>query len=158
MDAGDVTTITNAQRRALPPSAIIRDLAISSDDTLWIGTLRDGIYRGVPYTTSDRISTIVPVESAGNSVRSVLLTGSDVYAGTSAGVELWNPQEDRFEVVNTGDEISDVVELYSASEREILFGTVDGLFSFDTLAGMTTPIAANVLGGSTVYFVLAAPA
>ena len=144
-------------RGSIPSSAIVRDMVIARDNSLWIGTLRDGAYRGTPYGTLDEPSEIIAVQSVGQSIRSLLQTESQVYAGTSAGLELWNAESDRFERVDTGGEIAGVTELHLVSQTQILVGTESGVYDYDPVAKTLTPIAEGLLGNSIAYFILSAP-
>ena len=132
---------------SFPEDIVIRDFAITPDDIIWAGTLRHGAFRIVPYGQS---SSIEPLQTEGMRVRSVVETKGEIFAGTSAGLEVWDPTLSRFRLANPDFQV-DANEVYILSEEVLLVGTAKGVYSYGRSSGRVTPIAAELLGA---HFIL----
>lgn len=134
-----------------PANAIVRDFAISPDNTIWVGTLRHGAFRIDPYATQDRRSSIEKVATEGSRVRSLAVTRRGVFAGTSEGLEAWDSSTQRFRLVDIPELKTTVSEVFAATESLLLIGTSNGIYRYTVGSATAAPIASKSLGEQLVY-------
>ena len=130
----------------LPVGVTVLDFAIAPDNTIWVGTQSHGLFRVQPYAHNNQLSSIQAVPSDGAKVQSVVVTSSGVFAGTSKGLESWDPSTRRFHVLDV-DEFAlktMIFEVYAATETLLLIGSGIGLYLYDVESATVTPIAVEI--------------
>lgn len=134
-----------------PPGTVVRSMVVDDADNIWVGTLRNGLYRATPYTRGEN-STLVKWPTHGSAIRALVLVGDALFVGTESGLEripvgAAKAQSQLLETQN-------VTSLAMHSGATLLIGTRDqGLFQYSLERETTSPIVEGVIGESPIYFI-----